>query len=139
MIVNRTQGAAVPASMDVMLHGWIEDQERIMLHGKSDPDGSFHFNGVDFEAGINLSAMASYNDVVYFSEAAQVDLSGKIEAGPLGLFKANDSRIEIAIGSGVLGLALSGVGIWWWRKSGNTTTEEEYAEEVDETEEDEPS
>lgn len=71
-ITNGTPGASIPGNVDVMLHGWNNTEEKVMLHGKSAPDGSFRFADVDFDPGLSYSAMVTYKDVAYFSEPAQV-------------------------------------------------------------------
>lgn len=71
-ITNRTPGASIPGKVEVMLHGWNDSEEKIMLHGQSASDGSFRFEDVDFDPALYYAAMATYKDVAYYSEPAQV-------------------------------------------------------------------
>ena len=71
-ITNGTPGAKIPEKVEVMLHGWNESEEKIMLHAQSTPDGRFRFANVDFDPGLTYSVMATYEDVTYVSEPAQV-------------------------------------------------------------------
>jgi hypothetical protein len=71
-ITNGTSGAPVSETVEVMLHGWNDSEEKIMLHGQSAPDGSFRFEDVDFDPGLFYAAMATYKVVAYYSEPAQV-------------------------------------------------------------------
>jgi hypothetical protein len=45
-----------------------------MLHGQTEADGSFTFQDVPFNAGTQYAVMATYQDVVYYSEVAPADL-----------------------------------------------------------------
>jgi hypothetical protein len=79
-ITNGTSGAPVSETVEVMLHGWNDSEEKIMLHGQSAPDGSFRFEDVDFDPGLFYAAMATYKDVAYYSEPAQVN-EGDLKLG----------------------------------------------------------
>jgi len=96
-ITNGTPGASIPGNVDVMLHGWNNTEEKVMLHGKSAPDGSFRFADVDFDPGLSYAAMATYKDVAYFSEPAQVkegDLSLRLKTP---VYETTDDLSQVKI------------------------------------------
>jgi hypothetical protein len=70
-IVERTPGAEIPSSLEIMLHTW--DQNNVdqgMLHEQSQPDGTFHFEQVPLQPGWGIEVMAVYQDVTYYSQPA---------------------------------------------------------------------
>ncbi len=68
-IVNRSNGGAVPARLDLVLHAWDQNlNEKFMRDGQSNPDGTFRFEDVPIEAGLSYGVMAVYNGVTYFSK-----------------------------------------------------------------------
>ncbi|HEY4720361.1 MAG TPA: hypothetical protein VII92_00830 [Anaerolineae bacterium] len=69
-IVNRTEGGSVPAQLDLVLHAWDQQvfSEKLMLDGKSNPDGTFRFEDVPITDGLLYGVMANYNGVSYFSQ-----------------------------------------------------------------------
>lgn len=68
-IVNRSPGASISEGVDVMLHIWDQNYNgKGMLHGQSEPDGSFHFTDVSFEPNLLYAVMANYEGASYFSE-----------------------------------------------------------------------
>src|SRR4030066_313718 len=72
-VVNHTTGDTVAEPVEVMLHAWdTENQERLMLHGKADPNGTFSFENVDFHQSFSYSVMATYLGVTYFSKPTNV-------------------------------------------------------------------
>ena len=72
-VVNQTSGRTVAEPVEVMLHAWdTENQERLMLHGKADPNGTFSFENVDFHQSFSYSVMATYLGATYFSQPANV-------------------------------------------------------------------
>ena len=72
-VVNQTTGEIVAEPVEVMLHAWnTENQERLMLHGKAEPDGTFRFEDVDFHQSFSYSVMATYLGATYFSHPASV-------------------------------------------------------------------
>ena len=72
-VVNQTSGETVAEPVEVMLHAWDpENQERLMVHGKAEPDGTFQFEDVDFHQSFSYSVMATYLGATYFSQPANV-------------------------------------------------------------------
>ncbi len=72
-VVNQTTGETVAEPVEMMLHAWdTEDQERLMLHGNAEPDGTFLFEDVDFHQSFSYSVMATYLGATYFSHPANV-------------------------------------------------------------------
>ena len=75
-VVNRNSGEVVTESLDVMLH--ILDQDMVdkgMEHGQSQPDGTFVFPDVPFDANTQFAVMATYDGVSYFSETIPADMT----------------------------------------------------------------
>ena len=72
-IVTNTPGATVPGNVSMMLHAWDENlTQKLMRHAQAGPDGSFRFEEVPFEPGVNYAVMAIYRGVTYFSDPAEV-------------------------------------------------------------------
>lgn len=68
-IVNQSENGPVPDDLEVMLHIWDGNYtERGMLHGQSEPGGTFRFEGVTLETGLFYAVMANYEEVPYFSD-----------------------------------------------------------------------
>lgn len=74
-IVNQNSGKVISESLEVMLH--IVDQdfaEKDMTHAQSQPDGSFVFADVPFNASLQYAVMAIYDGVTYFSNTTPADM-----------------------------------------------------------------
>lgn len=72
-VENKTPGANVNGPVEVMLHGWDpEGNEKLMLHGKSESNGRFRFENVDFQPGVHVLVMSSYQGAAYYSEAVEI-------------------------------------------------------------------
>jgi hypothetical protein len=74
-VINRNTGKVVAESLEVMLH--ILDSnfaEKDMKHAQSQPDGTFVFADIPFDANLQFAAMATYEGVTYFSETLPADL-----------------------------------------------------------------
>ena len=75
-IINQNTGKIVAEELDVMLHILNQDfADAGMLHGKSQPDGTFLFTDVPFDANLQYSVMAIYYGATYFSDPAPVDMT----------------------------------------------------------------
>ena len=75
-VINRNNGKAVSETLDVMLH--VLDQnlaDKDMIHGQSQPDGTFRFTDVPFDANTQFAVMATFNGVTYFSNTAPADMN----------------------------------------------------------------
>lgn len=96
-VVNRTEGGSVPASLDLVLHAWDQDlAEKLMLDGRSNPDGTFRFENVPLEPGLLYGVMATYSGISYFSKPIEADgptLTG-IEV-PIYETSADTSQVRI--------------------------------------------
>lgn len=80
-IVNQNQGTIVTEILEVMLHIWDEQYVELgMLHAQSQPDGTFQFSEVPLEPGRLYGVMATYKDVLYYSNTVPaVDGSNQLE------------------------------------------------------------
>jgi hypothetical protein len=75
-VINENSGKVVTESLEVMLH--ILDLDYVdkgMEHGQSQPDGTFIFLDIPFDANTLFSVMATYNGVTYFSETKPADMT----------------------------------------------------------------
>ena len=75
-VINRNSGEVVTERLEVMLH--ILDQDMVdkgMEHGQSQPDGTFVFPDVPFDANTQFAVMATYDGVSYFSETIPADMT----------------------------------------------------------------
>jgi mono/diheme cytochrome c family protein len=92
-VVNGTQGAAVPAGLEVTLHGFDDINLVSTLTTTVDANGAFAFAGVPYIAGRQFLVTAEYNGVTYGS-----DISG-FEGGQPTLniaLRIYDSTVEAA-------------------------------------------
>ena len=96
-ITNGTPGASLPEKVEVMLHGWNDTEEKVMLHGESAPGGSFRFADVDFDPGLSYAAMATYKDVSYFSEPAQVKEGDLSLSFNIPVYETTDDLSQVKI------------------------------------------
>lgn len=81
-IIDQNNGSQVRENLDVMLHIW--DKEYVdmgMEHGQSEADGTFKFDGVEFDAERLYAVMTIFDDVTYFSEV----VPGPVDADELEL------------------------------------------------------
>ena len=75
-VINLNSGKAVNESLEVMLHVLDLDlAEKDMKHGQSQPDGTFVFPDVPFDANIQFAVMATFNAVTYFSDTMPADMT----------------------------------------------------------------
>lgn len=75
-VIDQNNGKVVAQTMDVMLHVLdLDYADKDMVHGQSQPDGSFVFADVPFDASTQFAVMATYDGVTYFSETAPADMS----------------------------------------------------------------
>lgn len=75
-VINQNSGKVVTESLEVMLH--ILDLDYVdkgMEHGQSQPDGTFVFSDVPFDANTQFAVMAPYDGVTYFSETSPADMT----------------------------------------------------------------
>ena len=75
-VVDQNNGKVVAQTLDVMLHVLdLAYADKDMVHGQSQPDGSFVFADVPFDASTQFAVMATYDGVTYFSKMAPADMS----------------------------------------------------------------
>lgn len=74
-VINRNSNKVVTESLDVMLHIMnIDYADLDMLHGQSQPDGSFLFADVPFAADRQFAVMTTFGGVTYFSDTVPADM-----------------------------------------------------------------
>jgi hypothetical protein len=74
-VINQNSGQVVAESLEVMLHIMNLDYvDTDMLHGQSQPDGTFVFADVPFDASLQFAVMATFDGVTYFSDAFPADM-----------------------------------------------------------------
>jgi hypothetical protein len=75
IVLNQNTGKAVTEGLEVMLHILdLDYADKGMEHGQSQPDGTFVFSNIPFDANTLFSVMATYNGVTYFSETNPADI-----------------------------------------------------------------
>ena len=74
-VINRNSDTVVTDTLEVMLHIMNMDFVDLdMVHGQSQPDGSFVFADVPFAADRQFSVMTTFNGVTYFSDTFPADM-----------------------------------------------------------------
>ena len=74
-VINQNSGQVVAESLEAMLHIMNLDYvDMDRLHGQSQPDGTFIFADVPFDAGLQFAVMATFDGVTYFSDATPADM-----------------------------------------------------------------
>ncbi len=114
VITNRSESGEVRAGIEVMLHAWdSEGAARMMLHGTSNADGSFVFEGVELEPVLTYAVMATYQDVAYSSNPVQ-PIAGELPFIEVPVYETTSDiggavidLLYIVIGTGQGGLAIS--------------------------------
>ncbi len=75
-IVNRNSGKVVAESLEVMLHVLDQDFTDLdMKHAQSQPDGTFVFADIPFDANLQFTVMAIYDGATYSSNPAPADMN----------------------------------------------------------------
>ncbi len=72
-IVNLSQDGKIPENVELMVHAWDQTAELGMIHGTSQPNGTFRIEKVPFETDAEYLVMAVYKDVTYYSKSAVLD------------------------------------------------------------------
>jgi hypothetical protein len=73
-LLNRSDAAKSSGVVEIMLHAWDENfNEKMMLHGETAEDGTFRFEGVEFQLGVLYAVMVTYQGVIYFSEPQAIE------------------------------------------------------------------
>ena len=74
-VINHNSDKVVAESLEVMLHILNMDYvDMDMVHGQSQPDGSFVFADVPFAADRQFAVMTTFNGVTYFSDTVPADM-----------------------------------------------------------------
>ncbi|MFQ5433867.1 MAG: hypothetical protein ACE5FD_03235 [Anaerolineae bacterium] len=97
-ILNQTDTDIVPDGVDVMLHAWDQDfNEKIMLNGQSEADGTFQFDDVTMNPEWLYAVMLTYQDVLYYSEPAPLsgDLTSLTIDVPIYETTTDTSQVQI--------------------------------------------
>lgn len=75
-VLNRNSGEVATESLEVMLHVLdLDFVEKGMTHGQSQPDGTFVFPNVPFDASLQFAVMTTYDGVTYFSDTVPADMT----------------------------------------------------------------
>ena len=68
-IINQTDAEIMPEVVELMLHAWDRDfNEKFILNGLSEADGTFQFEDVTMNAEWLYAVMLTYQDVLYYSQ-----------------------------------------------------------------------
>jgi hypothetical protein len=74
-VINRNSGKEVAQSLEVMLHVLdLNYADLDMVHGQSQPDGTFVFAEVPFDASLQFAVMATFDGVTYYSDVIPADM-----------------------------------------------------------------
>lgn len=75
-VINQNTGKVVAQTMEVMLHILdLDYADKDMLHGQSQPNGSFVFTDVPFDPSLQFAVMATFDGVTYYSPVLPADMS----------------------------------------------------------------
>ena len=75
-VINQNTGKVVAQTMEVMLHILdLDYADKDMLHGQSQPDGSFVFTDVPFDPSVQFAVMTTFDGVTYYSPVRPADMS----------------------------------------------------------------
>ncbi len=74
-VINQNSGQVLTESLEVMLHVLdLNYADKNMVHGQSQPDGTFIFADVPFDASLQFSVMATFDGVTYYSDVTPADM-----------------------------------------------------------------
>ena len=96
-VSNGTAGAAVPAGLDVTLHGLDGDQEVVTLTQRLGPDGRFAFEGLEATTGRAFVVTADYGDVLYASDIGEFGTESAALDLPLRLFETTQATEAVEV------------------------------------------
>ena len=75
-VINQNTGKVVAQTMEVMLHILdLDYADKDMLHGQSQPDGSFVFTDVPFDPSFQFAVMTTFDGVTYYSPVQPADMT----------------------------------------------------------------
>ena len=75
-VVNQNTGKVVAQTTEVMLHILdLDYADKDMLHGQSEPDGSFVFTDVPFDPSLQFAVMTTFDEVTYYSPVQPADMN----------------------------------------------------------------
>jgi hypothetical protein len=75
-VINQNTGKVVAQNLEVMLHILdLDYADKDMLHGQSQPDGSFVFTDVPFDASLQFAVMTTFDGVTYYSPVQPADMN----------------------------------------------------------------
>jgi hypothetical protein len=97
-VINQNSGNVVDESLEVMLHVMNLDYvDMDMVHGQSQPDGTFVFADVPFDASLQFAVMATFNGVTYFSDAAPADMQSLRVAIDVPVFETTKDLTSVRV------------------------------------------
>jgi len=97
-IMNRNSGKVVAQSLEVMLHILDKDfAEKDMKHAQSQPDGTFVFADVPFDASLQFAVMAIYDGVTYFSDTAPADMTSLLVVIEVPVYESTSNLASIQV------------------------------------------
>jgi hypothetical protein len=75
-VINQNSGKVVAQTMEVMLHILdLDYADKDMVHGQSQPDGSFVFKDVPFDPNFQFAVMTTFDGVTYYSPVQPADMN----------------------------------------------------------------
>ncbi len=99
-VINATTGEPAPGGLQVMLHMWTQDfEDRGMIHGETQADGSFTFAEAPLLPGISYAVMAVYQGAAYMSAPQQVGEKGTLEPFEVQIYEMSPDPSAVSIPS----------------------------------------
>ncbi len=97
-VINRNSGKAVNESLEVMLHILdLDYAEKDMKHAQSQPDGTFVFADVPFDANLQFGVMATFQGVTYFSDTVPADMNSRQVALEVPVYETTKDLASVQV------------------------------------------
>jgi hypothetical protein len=95
-VIDQNSGKVVDESLEVMLHVMNLDYVD-MVHGQSQPDGTFVFVDVPFDASLQFAVMATFNGVTYFSDTLPADMQSLNLSIDVPVYETTNDLVNVQV------------------------------------------
>jgi hypothetical protein len=97
-VINRNDGQVVAESLEVMLHVLdLNYADKNMVHGQSQPDGTFIFADFPFDASLQFAVMATFDGVTYYSDVTPTDMQSLKVALDAPVFETTQDLTNVLV------------------------------------------
>jgi hypothetical protein len=97
-IINHNTDDPPPEGLVIMLHAWDSSgQQKAMVHGESNPGGTFTFENVFFDPEIFYAVMVTYEGATYFSKPAQAQSDKTIEPIAVLIYETTNDLSQLKL------------------------------------------